>query len=97
MFGSSYIQRGILNDSTAREDGSLLFIVPIGVMFSITRELSVVVSWDPHNNSAAGEAKQELRPILYCKDHRNLERLSNFPRVTRVLRDGFSVMTCLVS
>lgn len=56
-----------------------------------------MVSWDPHNNSAAGEAKQELRPILYCKDHRNLERLSNFPRVTRVLRDGFSVMTCLVS
>lgn len=96
MFGSGDIQRRHLGGSTAREGGSLLFSVPIGVMFTFTWEVSVVVSWDPRNNPTARGAKQELRPILYREDHRNLERLRDLPRITKVRRDGFSVITCLV-
>lgn len=97
MFGSGYIQREDLDDSTASGGGRLLFIVSMVVTLSISWGVSVVISQSPHNNPIVGEVKQELRSILYSEDHGNLERLSNLPRVTRVTNDGFGVRTSLVS
>lgn len=88
MFGSGHIQRGNWDDSTTLEGGRFLFIVALVVMLSVSWGVSAVISQRAHNNFIAGEGKQELRPILYSEDHRNL---SNFPRVTSVTSDGFGV------